>query len=148
MGAVILQASDGVTVAFWRQPLVVAGALIFVLLVVVAVFVLLRRRPADGESEAPEPEDDAGESTGSPRRAVSVPAYEERRRPSEQTLKRAELPPRASEVDGNPGLPDGTVKIRCVACDRKMKAPGPKFARQRRCPNCKATPFRFRLDAS
>jgi hypothetical protein len=96
----------------------------------------------------------AGESTG-PRRAVSVPAHESDRsgRQSEETLKRvtaqqieadAKLkPPRASDVASNPILPEGEVKIRCIGCSKKMKASGPKFAKQRRCPFCKAEPFRY-----
>ena len=96
----------------------------------------------------------AGESTG-PRRAVSVPVHETDRsgRQSEETLKRvtaqqieadARLKPlRASEVASNPILPEGEVKIRCIGCGKKMKASGPKFAKQRRCPFCKAEPFRY-----
>ncbi|MBZ0135715.1 MAG: hypothetical protein K8I27_05030 [Planctomycetes bacterium] len=92
----------------------------------------------------------------SPRRAVSIPAADsDSGRASEQTLKRMTLekleesnsgapkPPRAGEIPENPILPDEVVKIRCLACDKKMKAEGPKFARQRRCPACKAEPFRY-----
>jgi hypothetical protein len=102
---------------------------------------------------AMEPIHDAGDSTG-PRRSITVPVDGSGgHRASEQTLKRvtadqieadAKLkPPRASEVAGNPILPEGEVKIRCVACSKKMKASGPKFAKQRRCPFCKIEPFRY-----
>ncbi|MBX3461447.1 MAG: hypothetical protein KF696_15990 [Planctomycetes bacterium] len=74
-------------------------------------------------------------------------------RPSEQTIKRmtveqvtameAAKGPRASDVDGNPILPDSVVKVLCLNCNKRMRADGAKFAKQRRCPNCKATPFRF-----
>lgn len=99
------------------------------------------------------PIEDPGASTG-PRRMVSVPADGTGgHRASEQTLKRvtaeqieaeAKLKPlRASEVASNPLLPEGEVKIRCIACSKKMKASGPKFAKQRRCPFCKIEPFRY-----
>jgi hypothetical protein len=90
-----------------------------------------------------------------PRRAVSIPAAEsDSSRASEQTLKRMTLDrlesassepkgPRASEIAENPILPDEVVKVRCLACDKKMQAEGPKFMKQRRCPNCKAAPFRY-----
>lgn len=90
-----------------------------------------------------------------PRRAVTLPASDSDDGPggaSQQTLKRmsleqveqkAEKGPRAGEVPGNPILPDEVVKIRCLACDKKMKAEGSKFMKQRRCPACKAEPFRY-----
>lgn len=91
-----------------------------------------------------------------PRRAISIPAAEsDSGRASEQTLKRMTLekleesnsgapkPPRAGEIPENPILPDEVVKVRCLACDKKMQAEGPKFMKQRRCPNCKAEPFRY-----
>ena len=98
---------------------------------------------------------DAEEPAPTPRRAVTLPAADsdDTPRPSEQTLKRmsaaqleqatAPKPPRASEFPENPILPDEIVKIRCLACDKKMKAEGPKFMKQRRCPACKAEPFRY-----
>src|SRR5690606_30692873 len=97
------------------------------------------------------------EPAPTPRRAVSLPAAEsDRSSPSEQTIKRMSVeqitgvenkpkPPRASEIPENPILPDEEVKIRCVDCDRKMKAEGPKFMKQRRCPSCKAEPFRYKI---
>ncbi|MCB9932103.1 MAG: hypothetical protein H6841_01635 [Planctomycetes bacterium] len=90
-----------------------------------------------------------------PRRAVTLPAADSDDGPggaSQQTLKRMSLEeveqkaakgPRAGEVPGNPILPDEVVKIRCLACDKKMKAEGSKFMKQRRCPACKAEPFRY-----
>lgn len=54
-------------------------------------------------------------------------------------------PPRASEVDGNPILPDGEVTIRSLCCMAKMRNQGVKFAKQRRCPGCGVEPFRFKL---
>ncbi len=54
-------------------------------------------------------------------------------------------PPRGNEIPDNPLLPDEEVKIRCLACDKKMRAPGAKFSKQRRCPNCHATPFRYMI---
>ncbi|MCB9895041.1 MAG: hypothetical protein H6839_11375 [Planctomycetes bacterium] len=99
------------------------------------------------------------EPAPTPRRAVTIPSGEsDSARASEQALKRVNLaqlesaasepkPPRASEIPENPLLPDEVVKIRCLACDKKMKAEGPKFARQRRCPNCKAEPFRYSIVA-
>ena len=54
-------------------------------------------------------------------------------------------PPRASEVDGNPILPDGEVTIRSLCCMAKMRNQGAKFAKQRRCPGCGVEPFRFKL---
>lgn len=99
---------------------------------------------------------DADDPQQAPRRAISIPAADsDSERASEQTLKRMTLekleesdsgapkPPRASEIPENPILPDEVVKIRCLACDKKMKAEGSKFARQRRCPACKAEPFRY-----
>jgi hypothetical protein len=96
----------------------------------------------------------ANDSAG-PRRAVRLPAHESdgTGRASEETIKRmtaaqieadAKLKgPRADEVPGNPILPDGEVKIRCLGCDKKMKADASKFRKQRRCPACKAEPFRY-----
>ena len=90
-----------------------------------------------------------------PRRAVSIPSADsDSGRASEQTLKRMTLeklessssapkPPRASEIPENPILPDEVCKVRCLACDKKMQAEGAKFMKQRRCPNCKAEPFRY-----
>jgi hypothetical protein len=111
----------------------------------------IKQMPDEPELDAAPAE--AGHSTG-PRRAVSLPANEsDGQRASEQTLKRVsaaklaeaakEEGPRADEVAGNPILPDGEVKIRCLACDKKMKADASKFRKQRRCPACKAEPFRF-----
>lgn len=94
-----------------------------------------------------------------PRRAVQIPAADsDSNRASEQTLKRMSIEkleqaagenkgPRANEVPENPLLPEEVVKIRCLNCDKKMKAEGAKFAKQRRCPNCKAAPFRFKIEA-
>jgi len=109
-------------------------------------------RVRDPQPEArPEPE----QAPTGPRRAVSFPAAEsDSQRASEQTLKRmtmediesassVEKPPRAGEIPENPILPDGPCKVRCLACDKKMKADGARFMRQRRCPNCKAAPFRY-----
>lgn len=108
-------------------------------------------QPADDTFEAVP----AADPTAGPRRAVSFPnAESDSQRASEQTLKRMTLDqvesasqdnkgPRASEVPENPILPDGPCKVRCLECDKKMKADGAKFMRQRRCPNCKAAPFRF-----
>jgi hypothetical protein len=97
---------------------------------------------------------DAG-SAPAPRRVVTIPAADSDEGPgraSQQTLKRMSMEeveqssakgPRAGELPENPILPDEVVKIRCLACDKKMQAEGPKFAKQRRCPNCKAAPFRY-----
>jgi phage FluMu protein Com len=101
---------------------------------------------------------DAEELQPTPRRAVTLPAADsdDSARPSEQTLKRMSAaqieevastpkPPRASEIPENPILPDEIVKIRCKDCDKKMKAEGAKFMKQRRCPACKAEPFRYAI---
>jgi hypothetical protein len=114
----------------------------------------------DEEIAGTEPSPKSGEPAPVPRRAVSIPnADSDVSRASEQTLKRMSLEkleqtatenkaPRASEVDGNPILPDGLVKIRCLDCYKKMQADGAKFAKQRRCPACKAAPFRFKIESS
>ena len=60
-----------------------------------------------------------------------------------ESASSVEKPPRAGEIPENPILPDGPCKVRCLACDKKMKADGARFMRQRRCPNCKAAPFRY-----
>jgi hypothetical protein len=113
------------------------------------------RPPAVEEFSVDDVVDAEPEPESTPRRAVTLPAADSDEGPggaSQQTLKRmsldqveqkAEKGPRASEVPGNPILPDEVVKIRCLACDKKMKAEGSKFMKQRRCPACKAEPFRY-----
>ncbi|MEZ5992789.1 MAG: hypothetical protein R3E76_10605 [Planctomycetota bacterium] len=108
-------------------------------------------QPTDDTFEAVE----ADERPDGPRRAVSLPVAEsDSQRASEQTLKRmtieqvesasqASKAPRASEIPENPILDDGPCKVRCLACDKKMLSDGAKFMKQRRCPNCKAAPFRY-----
>ncbi len=127
-----------------------------VLVVVIVILLIVRRirrggpQPQPGQAQAvaeylePQYTPDAlpvGETPGSAR-------------PSEQTIKRTTLaqiaareaepkPPRATEVDGNPILPETEVKVLCLNCNKRMRAQGQQFAKQRRCPNCQAVPFRF-----
>jgi len=123
-----------------------------------------RKAAPDVDPDLVEPADvpdivpmDAAAAAPKPRRAITLPAADSdqgKPSPSEQTIKRmsveqikqvesAPKPPRAGEVAGNPILPEGEVKIRCLACDKKMKADSSKFLKQRRCPACKAEPFRY-----
>lgn len=122
---------------------------------------VLKPRAAAPQASEFSPDDvidaeEAPEAGRTPRRAISIPAADsDSGRASEQTLKRMTLekleesnsgapkPPRAGEIPENPILPDEVVKVRCLACDKKMQAEGPKFMKQRRCPNCKAEPFRY-----
>jgi Zn finger protein HypA/HybF involved in hydrogenase expression len=63
----------------------------------------------------------------------------------EKTGKKKSQRIAATRVPENPTLPDTEVKIRCLACNKKLKAPGVRFMRSVCCPNCKAKPFRFEL---
>ncbi|MBX3475226.1 MAG: hypothetical protein KF754_12650 [Planctomycetes bacterium] len=54
--------------------------------------------------------------------------------------------PRASEIDGNPPLPPGEVKIRSLCCNQKMRNSGERLGKQRRCPKCGVAPFRYKLE--
>jgi hypothetical protein len=124
---------------------------LIVVLVVVAFFVAAgwaltrKRRPrtpygddvdVDGEPEPAELDDAADTPT-----EIDEP-------PSDRTERviwpqGQPLPPRAGEIPENPPLPQDMVKIRCLSCHKKMRAPGIKFSLQRRCPNCHASPFRY-----
>jgi len=63
----------------------------------------------------------------------------------EKTGKKKSQRIAATRVAENPTLPDGEVKVRCLACNKKLKAPGMRFMRSLCCPNCKAKPFRFQI---
>jgi hypothetical protein len=131
---------------------IIIDALIVVLLLflVVAgvVWFVRRKRPvadaadAAGQMGDPAAPDVAGGGLAEPELAPT----------DEKLIERAEkvswpqgvpTPPRGNEIPENPLLPDEDVKIRCLACDKKMRAPGTKFSKQRRCPNCHAMPFRY-----
>lgn len=129
----------------------------------IVIFLVLRlrkREPAMGDpnawhgpAESAEPQFDDDEDATPLTAALPVSDTPGSARPSEQTIKRmtvdqvkaleAAKGPRASDVDGNPILPDGIVKVLCLNCNKRMRAEGAKFVKQRRCPNCKASPFRF-----
>ncbi|MBK8205524.1 MAG: hypothetical protein IPK87_01900 [Planctomycetes bacterium] len=129
-------------------------AVCFVLLVVIVVLVIVRRkRRARTDPEPLEAAPVHFEPQYTPD-ALPIGDTPGSARPSEQTIKRTTLaqiaareaepkPPRATEVDGNPILPDTEVKVLCLNCNKRMRANGQQFAKQRRCPNCKASPFRF-----
>lgn len=144
----------------------IVGGILLVAVVLLVVLVIVKksrergqldyRQPSAGFSDADVVEDviEAVEQPA-PRRTVTVPANDSDEGPgraSQQTLKRMSMDeveqssskgPRAGELPENPILPDEVIKIRCLNCDKKMQAEGPKFAKQRRCPNCKAAPFRY-----
>jgi hypothetical protein len=130
--------------------------LIDVTIVVLIVFALAcgvvwfvrRKRPAADRSEAA---DQPGDPEA-PESADGELAEQELAPTDEQLIERAEKvlwpkgapkPPRGNEIPDNPLLPDDEVKIRCLACDKKLRAPGTRFSKQRRCPNCHAIPFRY-----
>lgn len=141
--------------------LLVGGAVCLLLGTAIVIFLVLRlrkREPAMGDPEAWQGPAESTEPTFDDEAtplAASLPVSDTpgSARPSEQTIKRmtveqvtameADKGPRASEVDGNPILPDGPVKVLCLNCNKRMRADGAKFAKQRRCPNCKAAPFRI-----
>lgn len=54
--------------------------------------------------------------------------------------------PRASEIDGNPPLPPGEIKIRSLCCNQKMRNSGERLGKQRRCPKCGVAPFRYKIE--
>ncbi len=63
----------------------------------------------------------------------------------EKTGKKKSVRIAATRVAENPTLPDDEVKIRCLDCRKKLKAPGLRFMRSVSCPSCKHKPFRFEL---
>ncbi|MCC7510865.1 MAG: hypothetical protein IT464_16015 [Planctomycetes bacterium] len=130
-------------------------AVCFVLFVVIVIVLIVRR--LGRTSPEPQPWQPYGPQVLEPQYtpdALPVGDTPGSARPSEQTIKRTTLaqiaaresepkPPRATEVEGNPILPDTEVKVLCLNCNKRMRANGQQFAKQRRCPNCKASPFRF-----
>lgn len=128
----------------WIDALIVV--LVVAAFLAAAAWALTRKRRARtpyGDDIGPDPEPeptDPDSEAGAPTEIDEPPSDR-----SEKIIwpEGQPMPPRAGDIPENPRLPDDIVKVRCLACEKKMRAHGLKFSRQRRCPNCHASPFRY-----